>query len=193
MDGSAHFTVVETGRLILRRMTTGDAAFICGLLNEPSWLRFIGDKGVRTVDDARRYILNGPVAMYGRTGFGLYLTMLKDAGTPIGMCGLIRRDGLDDVDIGFAFLPAYWGAGYAFEAASAVMAYGRIELGLGRIVAITSADNDSSIRLCGRLGMTFERMARLPNGDVDMKLFVSERPAAVVQNDRAALAQYPLG
>jgi RimJ/RimL family protein N-acetyltransferase len=130
--------VLETDRLNLRWLSIDDAEFILELLNEPSFLRFIGDKGVRTLDDARDYILNGPVDMYTRLGFGLYLTELKESGVPIGLCGLIKRDGLEDVDIGFAFLPKFWARGYAYESADAVMAYGKTVLGLNRIVAITS-------------------------------------------------------
>jgi RimJ/RimL family protein N-acetyltransferase len=163
--------VLETERLILRWMSTGDAGFILELLNEPSWLRFIGDRGVRTVEDARDYILNGPVAMYARLGFGLYLVELKEDGSPIGICGLIKRDFLDDVDIGFAFLPRYWGQGYAYEAASAVLAYGQGVLGLKRIVAITTPDNDRSARLLEKLGLRFERVVRYPDDSQDVRLF----------------------
>src|SRR5262245_58073861 len=104
--------VLETDRLNLRRLSIDDAEFILELLNEPSFLRFIGDKGVRTLDDARDYISNGPIDMYNRLGFGLYLTELKDGGVTIGICGLIKRDALEDVDIGFAFLPKLWAIGY---------------------------------------------------------------------------------
>ncbi|MFI4982343.1 MAG: GNAT family N-acetyltransferase, partial [Nevskiales bacterium] len=114
--------VLETERLVLRRLVAEDAPFILELLSDPSWLRFIGDKGVRNLDDARLYIRIGPAAMYARLGHGLYLTELKDGGIPIGLCGLIKRDTLDDVDIGFAFLPQYRGQGYAREAAAATLA-----------------------------------------------------------------------
>jgi RimJ/RimL family protein N-acetyltransferase len=153
--------VIETDRLNLRRLSDDDAEFILELLNDPSFLRFIGDKGVRTLDDARDYILNGPVDMYNRLGFGLYLTELKESGVPVGICGLIKRDSLEDVDIGFAFLPRFWAKGYAYESASAVMAYGKTVLGLKRIVAITSPDNYASGRLLEKLGLRFERMIQL--------------------------------
>lgn len=164
--------IVETERLTLRRLTVDDAEFVFALLNEPSWLRFIGDKGVRTLEDARAYIENGPVAMYQRFGFGLYVTERRTDGVPMGMCGLIKRDGLDDVDIGFAFLPAYWGRGYAFEAAAAVMDYGRNVIGLTRIVAITAPDNESSARLLEKLGLRFDRMIRLSADAKEDRLFV---------------------
>src|ERR1022692_4013783 len=99
--------VIETDRLILRRVKLEDDAFIVELLNDPSWLRFIGDKGVRTRDDARQYLLTGPLDMYARHGYGLYLAELKSGGTPIGLCGLIKRPTLDDTDIGFGFLPQF--------------------------------------------------------------------------------------
>lgn len=164
--------IVETERLTLRRLTVDDAEFVFALLNEPSWLRFIGDKGVRTLEDARAYIENGPLAMYQRFGFGLYVTERRTDGVPMGMCGLIKRDGLDDVDIGFAFLPAYWGRGYAFEAAAAVMEYGRNVIGLTRIVAITAPDNESSARLLEKLGLRFDRMVRLSADAKEDRLFV---------------------
>jgi RimJ/RimL family protein N-acetyltransferase len=167
-------TVVETERLALRRLELGDAEFILGLLNDPSFLRFIGDKGVRTLDDAREYISNGPVASYERFGFGLYLTERKEDRVPIGICGLLKRESLKDVDMGFAFLPQFWSKGYAFESASAVMAYGRNVLGLTRIVAVTSPDNGASIRLLEKLGLKFESMARLSEDSPEIRLFASE-------------------
>ena len=165
--------VIETERLTLRHLSTEDAEFILALLNDPSFLRFIGDKGVRTLDDARKYITSGPMEMYARLGFGLYLVELKDEGIPIGLCGLIKRDGLDDVDIGFAFLPEFRAKGYACEAAEATMDYGKDVLGLRRIVAITSPDNEASGRLLEKLGLRFERMIRLREGDEELRLFGS--------------------
>src|SRR5215213_1049228 len=144
--------ILETERLTLRRITLDDADFIHRLLNEPSFLEFIGDKGVRTLDDACDYIRRGPLASYERFGFGLFITALKD-GTRIGICGLVKRDGLEDVDVGFAFLPEFWSKGYAVESAAAVMAYGQGQLGLQRIVAIVKPDNDGSIRVLEKLGL----------------------------------------
>jgi RimJ/RimL family protein N-acetyltransferase len=165
-------TVLETQRLTLRRFAPGDAAFILELVNDPDWKRFIGDKKVGSLDDARGYILKGPVAMYERVGFGLWLAALKD-GTPIGMCGLIKREGLEDVDIGFAFLPRYRANGYAHEAAAATLAYGREVLKIARIVAITSVDNTGSIRLLEKLGMRFEKLVSLPDDPETLKLFAA--------------------
>ncbi|UHA75137.1 GNAT family N-acetyltransferase [Paenibacillus sp. 481] len=158
--------IIETERLIIRELTTDDAEFIVELLNTPSWLQYIGDKGVRTIADAHGYILNGPVEMYARLGFGLYLTELKENGTPIGICGLIKRDTLDDTDIGYAFLPEYWGQGYAYEAGSATIDYGTNVLGLSRILGITSPDNYRSANLLKKLGMQFEGMVKL-SGDAE--------------------------
>ena len=166
--------VLETERLILRRITIGDSDFILELLNDPSWLRFIGDKSVRTLDDAHDYILKNPVAMYERLGFGLYLTELKGDGVSIGVCGLIKRDSLEDVDIGFAFLPKFREKGYAYESASAVMMYGRRTFGLNRIVAITSPDNYGSAKLLEKLGFNFERTIKLSDDSEGVSLFASD-------------------
>lgn len=163
--------VLETERLVLRRLVAEDAPFILELLNDPSWLRFIGDKGVRTLDDARAYIHNGPGDMYARLGHGLYLTELKVSGVPIGLCGLIKRDTLENVDIGFAFLPQYRALGYAQEAAAATLAYARNSLGLKRIVAITSPDNQASGRLLEKIGLHFEAMVRLDGRSDEVRLF----------------------
>ncbi len=158
--------IAETARLRIRRFDAGDGAFVFRLVNEPSWIRYIGDKQVRSVEEARRYLERGPLAMYERFGFGLYAVELRETREPIGMCGLIRRDALPDVDLGFAFLPEHCGCGYAFEAATAVVAHGRTAFGLRRVVAILSPDNVRSRRLLVRLGFRFERTVRLsPEAD----------------------------
>ena len=162
--------VLETPRLVLRWVTTDDAPFIHELLNEPSFIQFIGDKGVRTLDDARNYILTGPVASYQRFGFGLYLVLLKETGAPIGMCGLLKRDTLPDVDVGYALRPAFWLQGYAYEAALAVLAHGREAFGLTRIVAITSPDNAGSRAVLEKLGLHYEESISLFPGQ-DTHLF----------------------
>ena len=148
---------LETERLLLRALTMDDAPFILTLLNEPSFLRFIGDKNVRSLEDARQYLLTGPIASYQQNGFGLLAVVLKDSNIPIGICGLLKRDDLPDPDIGFAYLPDFWGKGFAFEAATAVMNDARERLKLGRILAIVNPDNDASIKLLQRLGMSYER------------------------------------
>jgi len=163
-------TVLQTERLTLRWLCADDAPFILDLLNDPSWLRFVGDKGVRTLQDARDYIEKGPVAMVRDHGIGLHMTELTDGRVPIGICGLIKRDSLPDVDLGFALLPTYRGRGYAFEAAQATLRYGIHERGLRRIVAITSLDNDRSIKLLEKLGFVFERTIQVAGGE-DLRLF----------------------
>lgn len=163
--------VLETERLSLRQFSIEDAPFILTLLNEPSFLRYIGDKKVRNIDDAQQYILNGPIASYKQNGFGLYLVELKDPRTSIGMCGLLKRAELSDVDIGFAFLPDFWNQGYAFEAANAVLKDGAETLKLKRIVAITSPDNDASIKLLQRVGFVFEGIINLAKDREEVKLF----------------------
>ncbi|HWI48771.1 MAG TPA: GNAT family N-acetyltransferase [Rummeliibacillus sp.] len=167
--------ILETDRLILRLQTTDDAAFILELMNDPSWLRFIGDRCVRTLDDARAYIMNGPVRMYEQFGFCLYLVERKEDHAPIGICGLVKRDSLKDVDIGFAFLPKYWSKGYACEAASAVMSYGKDELGLTRIVAITTQENQASENLLKKLGFQFEKLIQFANDPEELKLLIFDQ------------------
>lgn len=163
--------VVETPRLALRPLTVENDAFIHELVNDPDWLRYIGDRGVRTVADARAYILKGPVASYAQHGFGLWLTMRKSDSVPLGICGLLKRDNLEDVDVGFAFLPEFRAQGYAFESAAASLAYGRSVLGLKRIVAVTSPDNAGSIRMLEKLGLRYEKMVRMTPDAAEIKLF----------------------
>jgi [ribosomal protein S5]-alanine N-acetyltransferase len=163
--------VIETNRLILRLISTSDSPFIHKLLNDKSWLHYIGDKGVKTEEDAKNYIVNGPMEMYEKVGFGLYLIELKENKTPIGMCGLIKRITLEDIDIGFALLSEYHSKGYAYEAATATLDYGKNSLGLKRIVAITTEDNLSSSSLLQKLGMIFERTITLPHQDKELNYY----------------------
>lgn len=153
--------VVESERLVLRRLSPEDAPFVLELLNDPGFLRHVGDRGVRTLEQARAYVIEGPMASYDAHGFGLYLVTTKGDGTPIGLCGLLKRDTLDDVDVGYALLPAFRAQGYAYEAASAVLSHAREALGLTRIAAIVQAENADSIRVLERLGLGFERTLRL--------------------------------
>jgi len=166
--------VIETKRLNLRWLAETDDEFILDLLNQPSWLEYIGDRGVRNLDDARAYIHNGPLAMISQHGFGLYLVELKDTGMPMGLCGLLKREALDDVDIGFAFLPDYCGLGYAREAANACLEYAGAHIGLERLVAITVPTNQSSIRLLESLGMHHECDVRLDEGGELLRLFAKK-------------------
>ena len=157
--------VCESERLSLRHLDVqNDAAFMLRLLNEPSFIQNIGDRHVRTLDDARRYIDTGPRAMYAQYGYSLFRTELKETGEPIGMCGLLKRDWLADPDVGFAFFPQFWSKGYAFESASAVMQWGREHRGLTRIVAITAPGNHGSQRVLAKLGLKFARTVHSPEG-----------------------------
>ena len=165
--------VLQTERLILRQLSIDDAEFILELLNEPSFLHYIGDRGVRKLEDAAQYILNRLVPSYERNGFGLYLVELKQGGTPMGICGLVKRDTLPEPDIGFAFRPEYWSKGYAFESAAAVMSYAKDKLGLNRVLAIASPDNEASEKLLGKIGLRFERMIKLSEAGSEIKLFTS--------------------
>jgi [ribosomal protein S5]-alanine N-acetyltransferase len=155
--------LLETPRLRLRRLTLEDAPFIVALLNSPGWLAFIGDRGVRTEEDARRYLTAGPLASYSQhSGLGLYRVARRTDDCAVGMCGLLRREILPDVDVGFALLPEHAGVGYASEAAAAVIEFGRAEFGLRRVAGITLPGNAASIRVLEKLGLRFEREFTMP-------------------------------
>ena len=161
--------ILRTPRLLLREFESGDMHFILRLLNSPGWLAFIGDRNVHTAEDAHDYLANGPQKSYAQNGFGLWAVEETASGELTGMCGLIRRDTLEDVDIGFAFLPEYEGKGFAFEAASATLVFAKSTLQLPRVVAITVPGNRRSIRLLEKTGMRFEKMIRM--GEEDLMLF----------------------
>jgi RimJ/RimL family protein N-acetyltransferase len=162
---------LQTARLTLRRLDFDDAPFLVGLLNQPSFLANIGDRGVRNVEDAHRYLREGPMAMYEKFGFGLWHVARRSDGAPIGMCGLLRRDILPDVDVGYALLPEFWGQGYAFEAADAVLEHAAKEFGLDRVIAVVSEGNRGSIRVLEKLGMSFERMVSLRADEPPVRLY----------------------
>jgi RimJ/RimL family protein N-acetyltransferase len=163
--------VLETSRLALRRLEEDDAPFMLELLNEPSFIRNIADRGVRTIEGARAYIASGPMASYARFGYGLYLVELKSPRIPIGICGILNREQLPAPDIGFAFLPAYWSQGYALESSTSVRDYARDVIGVPRLLAIVNPSNESSIRLIEKLGFTFTSMTRLAAEAHDVKLY----------------------
>jgi RimJ/RimL family protein N-acetyltransferase len=157
--------ICESERLILRLLDPHtDAPFILDLLNQPSFIRNIADRGVRTLADAARYIETGPLAMYAQHGIALFRAELKDTHAPIGLCGLLKRDWLADVDIGFAFLPQHWSKGYAFESAAAVIAWAREQRGITRVVAITAPDNTGSQRVLEKLGLRYSKTIHSPQG-----------------------------
>ena len=162
--------VIETERLILSELQSEDAPFILELYNDPDFINHIGDRGIHSIFDAEKFIKTGPQASYTTHGHGLYKVSLKDH-TPIGICGLLKRDELEDPDIGFAMLPNYRKSSYTFEASVAVLDDGRYRLGIQRIVAVTSPDNGESIRLLNKLGMRFEQMIQLSTNSSENKLF----------------------
>ncbi|MEP6808600.1 MAG: GNAT family N-acetyltransferase [Chthoniobacterales bacterium] len=164
--------VLETARLNLRQLTLHDSPFFLAIMNEPAFIRNVADRGLRTPADAASYIAEKIFPSYEEFGFGMYVVELKDTGQPVGTCGLLKRPTMEDVDIGYAFLSEFWGKGYAFEAAVAVMDYGRNVLGLPKIVALTSPQNESSIKLLEKLGMRFERLIQVPGWEGESKLFV---------------------
>ncbi len=163
--------ILETERTILREVTETDAEFVLDLLNQPSFIRYIGDRNVRTIDEARDYIESRFTESYVKFGFGMWVVELKETNHPIGICGFVKRDSLPDADIGFAFLKHYERKGYAYESANGAMEYGRNVLNLNRVLAITSQDNESSGRLLGKLNFKFERLIVLPGDDEELKLF----------------------
>ena len=164
--------VCQTQRLKIRHFNNDDAEFIIKLLNEPSFIENIADKGVRNKQDAIRYLQDGPIASYQKFGFGMSMVELNESGNAIGMCGLLKREELEDVDIGYAFLPEYTGKGFAKEAALSVLQNARDQHRLSRVVAITAIDNQASIRLLEKIGFNYDSMIRFYGED--SKLFVFE-------------------
>ncbi len=165
---------LESARLVFRRFTPDDAAFIVTLLNSPGWLRFIGDRGVRNQDDARRYLAKGPLDSYARHGFGLYHVARKSDGASVGMCGLLKRDALAHADLGFAFLPEFTGQGYATESGAAMLEHARRDFGLTQLAAITRPGNAASQRTLAKLGFRFAQLVRLPSADSELQLHLCD-------------------
>jgi len=163
--------IVETPRLRLRELTVEDAEFVFRLVNEPSFLSNIGDKGVRNLEDARQFILEGPWTCQEKHGYGQFLVELKEGGVPIGICGLLYRESLDVTDVGFALLPEYRKRGLAYEATDAVLKYGHSTLGIDKIVGLTSEENLASIRVLEKLGMKFERIVKMSDDDPGTVLY----------------------
>ncbi len=164
--------VLETERLRLRWMTVADAPFLLELMNDPAFITHVADRGLRTVADAANYIAEKFLPHYAEHGFGSNVVILKATGDPVGTCGLFKRPTLDEVDIGYAFLPAYRGLGLAHEAAAAVLAHGHAVLEIPRIAAITSLTNEDSIKLLEKLGLHFERTFQMPGYEGESKLFL---------------------
>ncbi|MEO7166756.1 MAG: GNAT family N-acetyltransferase [Spartobacteria bacterium] len=163
--------ILESERLILRQLTVDDADFMLELMNEPGFIEFVADRGLRTPADAAGYITEKILPSYARFGFGFYRVELKEAGTPIGICGLVKRETLPEVDVGFALLARFCGMGYAFEAATAVLQHARSVLGLTGIVGVTAPGNRESIKLLEKLGLKFQRKIHLPGFGPESLLF----------------------
>lgn len=163
--------IARTERLTLRRFVEDDAPFVLGMLNDEAFLRYIGDRGVRTLDDARAYLRDRTIAPYAKLGYGMYLVERQSDGAPMGMCGLVKRDTLEHADIGFAFVADARGCGYARESAQAVLEHARRDCGIDRLLAIVSPDNAPSVRLLERLDFTFERMTRIAPDAPEVRVF----------------------
>ena len=163
--------LLETERLIIQQFTLSDAPFILELLNTTSWIKYIGDRKIKTQEDAEKYLLNGPIKNQNSIPFGLSLVKTKNENVSIGMCGLVKRENLKDADIGFAFLPQYEGKGYAFESASAIITEAKKNPVFNRIIAITVAYNHNSIKLLEKLGMTLEGNIYMKDDAEELMLF----------------------
>jgi RimJ/RimL family protein N-acetyltransferase len=170
-------TPPATPRLQLREFVPDDAPFIVALLNDPDWLRHIGDRDVRTPERARAWLRDGPLAAQQRHGFALWAVCRRGDSAPLGMCGLVRRDGLDHPDLGYAFLPAGRGQGLAREAAAATLMHAFGALKLARVLAITGPDNLPSQRVLQAIGMRFERRLIVPGHTLESLLYAAQSPA----------------
>ncbi|MET1254467.1 GNAT family N-acetyltransferase [Aliikangiella maris] len=162
----------KTARLIVREFNLEDAPFVFKLVNEPSWIENIGDKNIHNIDDAKNYLLNGPMKSYRENGFGLYLIELKTTGMPIGMCGLVKREGLDCPDVGYALMPEFWGLGLASEAAKATLDFAKEALSIERVLGVTSVENVGSIRVLEKIGLRFDQIIQLPGSEQLSRLFI---------------------
>ncbi|CAN5467528.1 GNAT family N-acetyltransferase [soil metagenome] len=163
---------LETTRLILEELNATDGAFMHELLNTDSWKKYIGNRNIHTAEEGSNYITNRIAPSYQTNGFGFYKVRLKENNLPIGICGLVKRDGLEDIDIGFAYLPKYEGKGYGSESSVAIMKFAKNKLNVKTLLAITVSYNLKSITLLEKLGLKFEKTIRLPNDPEELMLFV---------------------
>lgn len=176
--------VLQTERLLLRWFDERDAAFVLELVNEPSWIANIGDRNVRTLDDARAWIRDKLVSSYWLHGHGLWAVERRGDGELLGMCGLVQRDALPAADVGYAFVPRFWGQGYAREAAGASLRYAFDVLGKRRVLAIVTPENERSIRVLEAIGMARAGIHRAEGEGIDLALFAAgDEPGA--NDDRA--------
>jgi|SRR5579872_3389435 len=166
--------ILETERLVLRKITPDDAGFILALFNDPAFVNKIGDRRVRSLDDAAKYIPEKMAPSYERNGYGLYLVCVKGSGEGAGICGLVKRETLLDADIGFAFLPQYRGQGFALESAAAVLLYAKEQLGLPRVLGVTKPENAISIRILEKIGLKFIGTVRLTEDSPEVNLYFRE-------------------
>ena len=169
-------TTLATERLIMDELGMEDAEFLLRSLNDEDFIKHIGDRGVRTLPEAEQYLINRVVPSYEENGFGMYVVRLKTTGEALGMCGLVNRPGLDDIDLGYSFLPGARGRGYAVEAARGILNWAIGDLGMKRLVAIVSPDNGASIALLEKLGMQFETMIQLPDDEEKICLYAWSEP-----------------
>jgi ribosomal-protein-alanine N-acetyltransferase len=163
--------IITSKRVTLRELTLGDAPFIIELVNDPDWLKYIGDKNVRSIADAERYLTNGPMSLYEKHSVGLWAVELRESREPIGMCGLVKRDALEDFDLGFAFLPKHRGLGYAYEASQGVLKYVNDVMKLKRLAAIVNRENAPSSSLLKKLGFEFQGEMQLPGETKSVDLY----------------------
>jgi len=160
---------INTQRLNIRPLRLNDAEFILELFNTKDFIKFIGDKGIKTLESAKNYLIQGPIKMYKELGIGLCLVELKNDTTSLGICGLIKRETLDDIDLGFGFLPKYYNKGFAYEASKAILDSAKTKY--DRLVAITNSNNLSSIKLLEKLGMSFEKNIEKLAENIDLRLY----------------------
>ncbi|WP_394780977.1 GNAT family N-acetyltransferase [Undibacterium sp.] len=170
--------ILETERLRLRTMNLDDAQFYLDLTNDPAWIKNIGDKGLKTIEAARESLQNGPIAMQQKLGFSLYVVEQKSDAAATGLCGLIKRDSLEDVDIGYAFLPQFRGLGYASEAAAGVLQYGKQQFGFKKLAAITSSENHDSAKVLEKLGFQLQKLVVLKGETKETRLYAYHYRAA---------------
>ena len=170
-NSNYHFKILETDRLYLRHLIRDDAEFILRLLNEPSWLEFIGDKHVSNLNDAKKYIELSAITLYQQFGFGLFLVSNKDNDLPLGLCGLIKRDDLEHADLGYAFLPEFWQQGFALEAVNSVLHYAKHEHQLTKLLALTKSSNKPSINLLNKVNFQFDRDLKLLDDEENLHIY----------------------
>ena len=166
--------ILESERLLLEKFTINDAPFFYNLVNDPDWVKYIGDRNVRTIADAEKYLTEKIIPSYEQFGFGFYIVRLKGENTPIGMCGLIKRDWMEHVEIGYAFLAEFRGKGYAIESSIATKQYAKEKLSILRLAAITDTDNEKSGNLLERLGFKYERLITYPGEEQQCKLYLEK-------------------